>query len=253
MHRFNLDGKVAIVTGGNGGIGSGIARGLLECGAAVVITGRNSEKNESMVAELSKLGPSVSAITMDVSDEDQCYSAVQETVRRYGRLDILVNNAGIGGGQLPHEIDLLAWHKTMNTNLTSVVIMSRAAYPEMKKAGAGKIVNVSSMGADLAAAGLGSYVASKAAMVAFGRSCSAAWAADNIQVNIVLPGYIDTEMTQARLQKSPIHGRLIERTAAGRMGTPEDFAGIAAFLCSSASDFITGQAILVDGGFVHAF
>ena len=251
MHRFNLHGKVAIVTGGNGGIGSGIARGLLECGASVVITGRNSEKNESMVAELSKLGPPVSAITMDVTDEDQCYSAVKETVRRHGRLDILVNNAGIGGSQLPHETDLSSWHKIMNTNLTSVVIMSKAAYPEMKKAGAGKIVNVGSMGPKLAVANTGAYVASKAAIVAFGRSCSAAWAADHIQVNTVLPGYIDTEMTQARLQKSPIHGRLIERTAAGRMGTPDDLAGIAAFLCSSASDFITGQDILVDGGFLR--
>ncbi len=204
-----------------------------------------------MVAELRKIGPPVSAITMDVSDEHQCHSTVQETVRRHGRLDILVNNAGIGGSQLPHESDISAWHRIMNTNLTSVVIMSKAAYPEIKKAGAGKILNVGSMGTELAVAGLGAYIASKAGIVAFGRSCSAAWAADNIQVNTVLPGYIDTEMTQARLQKSPFHGRWIERTAAGRIGTPDDLAGIAAFLCSSASDFITGQDILVDGGLVR--
>jgi 2-deoxy-D-gluconate 3-dehydrogenase len=249
MHRFDLSGKVAIVTGGNGGIGSGIARGLLECGAAVVITGRNAAKNDAMVAELSTLGPPVSAIVMDVTEEKQCWDAIAETVRRHGRLDILVNNAGIpSGGRRPEDTNLSQWHEVIDTNLTSAFMMSNAARSEMKKVGGGKIIHVSSMGAKMAVAGLGTYSVAKAGMVALGRTCSAAWGVDNIQVNTILPGYIDTDMTRGGLQKSPLHERALTRTAAGRMGVPDDFAGIAAFLASSASDFVTGQAILVDGG-----
>jgi 2-deoxy-D-gluconate 3-dehydrogenase len=253
MHRFDLGGRVAIVTGGNRGIGSGIARGLLECGATLVITGRDAQRNEAMVVELAVFGRPVSAIAMDVSDPEQCRAAVAESVRRHGRLDILVNNAGIGGGgQLPHEIDLATWHRVIDTNLTSVMVLSQAAYPEMQKAGGGKIINVSSVGVELAGAALGTYSAGKAAMIAFTRSCSAAWAKDNIQVNAIMPGYVDTEMTQRRLQKIPEwHGPAIQRTAARRMGTPDDFAGIAAFLASAGSNFITGQAIVVDGGLLR--
>src|SRR5262245_28740631 len=144
MRRFNLSGKVALVTGGNGGIGAGIARGLLECGSAVMIGGRNTEKNKAMVAELSTVGPPVSALVVDVTDEAQCLAAVRETVQQYGRLDILVNNAGIGNGKLPHEITVAEWHMVMNTNLTSAFVLSQAAYPEMKKVGGGKIINIGS-------------------------------------------------------------------------------------------------------------
>lgn len=110
MHRFNRKGKIAIVTGGNGGIGAGIARGLLECGAAVVIAGRNAEKNAATVAELGTIGPPVSAFAMDVTREADCQAVVQEAVRRHGRLDILVNNAGIGSGKSPDELGLAEWH-----------------------------------------------------------------------------------------------------------------------------------------------
>src|SRR5688500_16038728 len=111
MQRFDLRGKVALVTGGNGGIGAGIARGLLGCGAAVVIAGRNVEKNKAMVAELETLGPPVSAVTMDVTDESQCHAAVRETMQRHGRLNILVNNAGIGNGKLPQDLTVAEWHE----------------------------------------------------------------------------------------------------------------------------------------------
>jgi NAD(P)-dependent dehydrogenase (short-subunit alcohol dehydrogenase family) len=154
MQRFDLKGKVALVTGGNGGIGSGIARGLLECGAAVVIAGRNVEKNEAMVAELRTLGPPVSAVTMDVTDEPQCHAAVRETTQRHGRLDILVNNAGSGNGKLPQDITVTEWHEVMNTNLTSAFMLSQAAYPEMKKVGGGKIINIGSMASHLAIGGV---------------------------------------------------------------------------------------------------
>ena len=252
MQRFNLKGKVALVTGGNGGIGSGIARGLLECGAAVVLAGRDAEKNEAMVKELSALGPPVSSFVMDVTDEQQCHAAVRETVRRHGRLDILVNNAGIGGGgKLPQDLTVAEWHKVIDTNLSSAFMLSQAAYPEMQKAGGGKIINIGSMAAYVAVGGMPAYAASKAAIIQLGRACAAAWAKDKIQVNTILPGYIDTAMTRAGLQKNAaLHARGLARTAAGRLGTPDDFAGIAAFLASSASDYITGADIPVDGGFL---
>jgi len=253
MQRFNLSGKVALVTGGNGGIGAGIARGLLECGAAVVIAGRNVEKNEAMVAELRVLGPPVSAVTMDVTDEQQCHEVVRETVRRHGRLDILVNNAGIGGGKLPQDMTVAEWHGVINTNLTSAFMLSQAAYPEMKKAGGGKIINIGSMASYLALGTMSAYGASKAGIIQLGRTCAAAWGKDNIQVNTIVPGYIDTAMTQGLQRNAALHERALARIAAGRLGTPEDFAGIAAFLASSASDYITGVEIPVDGGYLWGF
>lgn len=193
----------------------------------------------------------MSAITMDVTEEAQCQAAVRETVQRHGRLDILVNNAGINNGKPPQDLNLAEWHQIMNTNLTSAFMLSQAAYPEMKKAGGGKIINIGSMLSYLALPGAPVYGASKAGIIQFGRACASAWAKDNIQVNTILPGYIDTDMTRARLQRNAeLHARGLARTAAGRLGTPDDFAGIAAFLASSASDFITGADIPVDGGFL---
>jgi 2-deoxy-D-gluconate 3-dehydrogenase len=249
MKRFDLGGKVAVVTGGNGGIGAGLARGLLECGAIVVISGRNKAKNDAAVAELSQVG-TVSAVQMDVTDEAQCRGLVQETVRRHSSLDILINNAGIGGGGLmPEDTKLELWNQVINNNLTSAFVLSQAAYPEMKKRGGGKIINIGSMASHLGFPTLAVYASSKAGILGLTKGCASAWGKDNIQVNAILPGYIDTDMTQ-RLQASPMHARGLARTAAGRLGTPDDFAGIAAFLASSASNFVTGADIAVDGGFL---
>jgi 2-deoxy-D-gluconate 3-dehydrogenase len=254
MQRFNLAGKVGIVTGGNGGIGKGIARGLLECGAAVVIAGRNAAKNEAAVADLGKIGPPVSAFVMDVSVEAECKAVVAETVKRHGRLDILVNNAGGGGATVgvpsgpPDEMTADSFRKIIDANLTSTFMLSQAAYPEMKKAGGGKIINIGSMASYIGGPLWTAYGPAKSGIVQLSKNCASAWAKDGIQVNTILPGYIDTEMTK-RLQAMPaLHERALARTAAGRLGTPDDFAGIAAFLASAASDFITGADIAVDGG-----
>jgi NADP-dependent 3-hydroxy acid dehydrogenase YdfG len=168
MKRFDLTGKVAIVTGGNGGIGAGIARGLLECGAAVVIAARKATKNAAMVADLSVLGPPVSAFEMDVPDEAQCQEVVRETVRRHGRLDILVNNAG--SGMRPDEMTLEQWNAVMTANLTSAFMLSQAAYPEMKKIGCGKIINIGSIAAYLASPGTTALGSSKAGIIQLARS-----------------------------------------------------------------------------------
>ncbi len=247
MQRFNLKDKVGIVTGGNGGIGAGIARGLLECGATVVIAGRNAAKNEAAVVELSEVGP-VSAFVMDVTDEDQCYALVREAVRRHGKLDILVNNAGGGIPKPPDELSVTEWRRVMDVNLTSTFMLSKAAYPELKKAGGGKIINIGSMASYIGGARWTAYGPAKAGIVQLSKNCASAWAKDNIQVNTILPGYIDTAMTKGMQANTEFHARAMARTAAGRLGTPDDFAGIAAFLASRASDFITGADIAVDGG-----
>lgn len=248
MHRFDITGKVALVTGGNGGIGAGIARGLLECGAAVVIAGRNAEKNASAVAALSGIGPPVSALILDVTDEAQCRAAVGDTVKLHGRLDILVNNAGVGNPSPPDQMALTDWHRVIDTNLTATFLLSQIAYPELKKAGGGKIINIGSMASYIGGARWTAYGPAKAGIVQLSKNCASAWAPDNIQVNTILPGLIDTAMTK-RMQSDPefMQGAM-RRIAAKRIGTPDDFAGIAAFLASSASDYVTGADIAVDGG-----
>lgn len=251
MHRFDLKGKVALVTGGNGGIGEGIARGLLECGAQVVIAGRNDAKNKAAVAELSKIGSPVSAFVLDVTDDEQSRAAVQEVVRRYGKLNILVNNAGIGSPGVPVTPDQMSrdtWEKVIGTNLTAVFVMSQLAYPEMKKAGGGKIINIGSMASYMGAPNWTAYGSSKGGVVQLTKNCAAAWAKDNIQVNAILPGWIDTDLTKPGQANTEFNSHVIARTWAKRIGTPDDFAGIGAFLSSSASDFITGTDIQVDGG-----
>ena len=244
---FELNGKVAIVTGGNGGIGLGMARGLAGAGARVVVAGRNREKS---VAARDELGAGAIAIDVDVTREDSVASLFQRTVEQCGRLDILVNNAGINIRKPPETLSLAEWREVIDTNLTSAYLCSHAAYPEMKKAGGGKIINIGSMMSIFGAGFAAAYAASKGGIVQFTKACASGWAKDNIQVNAVLPGWIDTALTRrAREQIPGLHENVLKRTPAGRWGTSDDFNGIAVFLASSASNFITGATITVDGGY----
>ena len=245
MKSFDLHGKVAIVTGGNGGIGLGMARGLAGAGAKVVVAGRNAAKSAAAAKEIGG-----DAIEVDVRSEASIGKLVAETVRRHGRLDILVNNAGINIRKQPQEYTLAEYHEVMETNLTSAFRASQLAYPEMKKAGGGKIVNIGSMMSIFGASFTTPYATSKGGIVQMSRAMACAWAKDNIQVNCILPGWIDTDLTRgARKQVEGLHERVLARTPAGRWGDPGDFAGIAVFLASPASDFVTGTAIPVDGGY----
>jgi 2-deoxy-D-gluconate 3-dehydrogenase len=250
MKLFDLTGKVAVVTGGNGGIGLGMARGLAQAGAAVAVAGRQAAKSAAAVRELEALGARATAIEVDVRREASCRAMVQAAVDRFGRLDILVNNAGTNIRKRPEEYALEEWHAVLETNLTSAFVCSQAAYPHMVRAGGGKIINIGSMMSIFGAPFTAPYAASKGGIVQLTRAMATAWARDNIQVNAVLPGWIDTELTrQARQQVPGLHDRVVARTPAGRWGVPEDLAGIAVFLASAASDFITGTAIPVDGGY----
>ncbi len=247
---FNLKGKVALVTGGNGGIGLGIARGLARAGAAVAVVGRNAEKNGLAVQELEALGVKAIGIVADVTDRKQVDRAVAETVSKLGGLDILVANAGTNIRKKPQDYSEAEWHQVVDTNLTSMFMCCQAAHPEMVKRGGGKIVTIGSMtslfGFDVAPI----YAATKGAAVQLTKSLASAWAKDNIQVNSILPGWIDTDLTKRARQIIPtLHDKVVDRTPAKRWGVPGDFEGIAVFLCSDASDFVTGTAIAVDGGF----
>jgi len=247
---FDLSGKVAIVTGGNGGIGLGMARGLAEAGADIAIVGRNEAKSVAAVAELKQRGAKAISVTADVSDKVAVADMVERVGRELGRIDILVNNAGINIRKSPHALELEEWDRVIRTNLTSAFLCSQAVYPAMKEAGGGKIINIGSMMSIFGASFAPAYAASKGGIVQFTRSCAVAWAADNIQVNAVLPGWIDTDLTRrAREEIDGLHDRVLARTPAARWGASADFAGIAVFLSSRASDFVTGTAISVDGGF----
>jgi 2-deoxy-D-gluconate 3-dehydrogenase len=247
---FDLKGKVAVVTGGNGGIGLGMAKGLAGAGARVAIAARNQEKSRTAVEEIARLGGEAIAVPVDVADEGSVELAVRSVVERLGRLDILVNNAGINIRKQPHEYTLAEWRSVLDTNLTSAFLCSRAAYPVMKAAGRGKIINIGSMMSIFGASFAAAYSASKGGIVQLTKALATAWARDNIQVNAVLPGWIDTELTQnARRQVQGLHDSVLRRTPAGRWGGMDDMAGVAVFLAAPASDFVTGTAIPVDGGF----
>jgi 2-deoxy-D-gluconate 3-dehydrogenase len=254
MNLFDLSGRVAAVTGGNGGIGLGMARGLAEAGAAIVVAARDRVKSEAAVAELGRLGARAAFVPLDVADPESCRAMVAETADRFGRLDILVNNAGMSIRKPPEEYAVEEWRAVLDTNLTGAFVCCQAARAAMLRHGGGKIVNIGSMMSIFGAAYAAAYSASKGAIVQLTKSLANAWAKDNIQVNAVLPGWIDTELTIAAREQVPgLHERILRRTPAGRWGVPADLAGIAVFLASPASDFVTGAAIPVDGGFSSEF
>jgi 2-deoxy-D-gluconate 3-dehydrogenase len=250
MNMFDLSGRVAVVTGGNGGIGLGMASGLAAAGAAVVLAGRNAAKGAAAVKQITDAGGKAAFAEVDVTSEASCRALIDNAAAAHGRLDVLVNNAGTNIRKVPDILKLEEWHSVMDTNLTSAFVCTHAAYPHMKKAGGGKIINIGSMMSIFAAPFSPAYAASKGGIVQFARACATAWAKDNIQVNSILPGWIDTELTKgARREVEGLHDRVLARTPAGRWGDPKDFAGIAVFLASPASDFVTGTAIPVDGGY----
>jgi 2-deoxy-D-gluconate 3-dehydrogenase len=241
---------VAIVTGGNGGLGLAMAKGLAEAGAAVLIGGRSTEKNERAVDEIVAGSGQAASLVADLLDETSGKRLVGEAVAGFGRLDILVNNAGINIRKRPEEYTAKEWHAVLDSNLTSAFLCAQAAYPELKRNGGGKVINIGSIASLFGATHFAAYGASKGGVVQLTKSLAVAWAADNIQVNAILPGWIDTELTErARAEIPGLNERVLARTPAARWGAPAELAGIAVFLAGGASDFITGAAIPVDGGY----
>lgn len=249
MNPFDLSGKVAIVTGGNGGIGLGMAKGLARAGAAILVAGRDQAKNAKAVAELTAQGARAAATPHQATEKASCDALAADCLKHFGRIDILVNNAGTNIRKQPEQYTLEEFRLVMDTNLTSAFMCSQAAFPALKRQG-GKIINIGSMMSLFGAPFTAPYAASKGGVMQLTRALATAWMRHNIQVNAVLPGWIDTELTkQARDEVPGLHDRVIARTPAGRWGVADDLAGIAVFLASPASDFVTGTAIPVDGGY----
>ena len=240
---FDLTGKAALVTGGNGGIGLAIARALKTAGAKILIVARNTEKNQAAAAQ------GFATYAADVTIEAQCQAAIAEADRLFGRLDILVNNAGTNIRARPEDLSEPDWHTIIDTNLTSLHLMSKAAYPLLKRQG-GKVVNIGSLMSTFAVPFSPAYAASKGGVVQYTKALATAWAADDIQANAILPGWVHTELTdRARDQIPGLYDRILARIPAARWGQPEDMAGLALFLSSPAANYITGAAIPADGGF----
>jgi 2-deoxy-D-gluconate 3-dehydrogenase len=250
MELFDLHGKVAIVTGGNGGIGLGIAEGLAAAGASIAVAARNSAKTHDAVEQLERSGVRAIGLQTDVTDADQVQRMISSTVDQLGGVDILIANAGMSIRKPPETYSLDEWTQVIATDLTSVFTCCQAAHPQFKVRGGGKIVTIGSMSSIFGLDSSAPYSAAKGGVVQLTRSLASAWARDNIQVNCILPGWIDTELTQgARRARSTLHDAVVDRTPFKRWGKPEDLAGAALFFCCRASDFVTGTALPVDGGF----
>ena len=248
---FDLTGRVAIVTGGNGGLGLGMALGLAGAGSNIVVAARNPDKTAEAVSQVESLGVRAKGVHVDVTRESDIHQMVEETVEAFGRVDILVNNAGVTVRKQPQELTADEWDGVMDVNLRAAFLASREVYPHMQTQGGGKIISIGSMFSIFGGGGSGApYSSSKGGVVQLSKSLAVAWAADNIQSNAILPGWFMTELTQAVPETQPERYDLIcRRIPTGRWGDAEELQGAAVFLASRASDYVTGAVITVDGGY----
>jgi len=247
---FSLAGKVAIVTGGSRGIGRSIAIGLAEAGADVAIAARKPEALAEAKAAIAATGRRVIAVPVNVRRQDELRNLVEETKSELGRIDILVNNAGTNPVFGPvHETDERAWDVIMDTNLKSVFFLSVLAREAMLEHGdGGSIVNVSSVGGYRASDVIGGYSVSKAGVIMLTQVCAKSWGVDGIRVNCIAPGLVKTEFARALWDNPAILKSQTANAALRRIGEPDEMAGAAVFLASSASSFMTGQTMVLDGG-----
>lgn len=244
---FDLSGNVAIVTGGATGIGSGISQALAAAGANIVICGRRLERCENVCAKISELGVDAIPYRCDVSIQEDVERVMEEVIKRYDRIDILVNNAGIPGSAKPVlEIDLQEWRETLSINLTGAFLCSQAAARHMKKQGKGKIINIASVGSFKPLPCSADYSASKGGMLMLTRVTALELIRHGINVNAICPGYIDTEFEADAINN--VSGKFETKIPAGRLGGTDDIGGAAVFLASSASDYMVGASVVVDGG-----
>ena len=253
MSLFNLKDKIALITGGNGGIGLGIANGFLSEGASVILLGRNKDKLEAAKKKIiNEYDDSrVLAEQCDVTKRSDISEILDKIQKKFSGLDILVNNAGTNKrANEPHLLSDDDWRFVIDTNLTSIHNVTSLCFPIIKKRGGGKIINIGSIMSIFGSAYASAYAASKGGVVQYTKSFAIAWAKYNVQVNAILPGWIVTEMTDEFGKLFPERYKLVEeRTPTGRWGIPEDISGTAIFLASSASKFVTGTTIPVDGGY----
>lgn len=245
---FDLNGHVALITGGNGGIGLAFARGLVKSGAAVAIWGRNKDKNKAALAELKNLGGQAQAFVCDVTDEAQVNDAFAATVAHFGKVDSCFANAGGAGARgYLHQTDNTAWNSVMDLNVNSVVNTYRPVIAHlMEREAPGKLVVTSSIAALMGMGGAASYSATKAAVVGLTRALAVELGRNGISVNALLPGYVESDLTANTPQA--FKDGAMRRSCLGRVGTAEDMEGVAVFMASRHSDYMTGHALVMDGG-----
>jgi 2-deoxy-D-gluconate 3-dehydrogenase len=246
---FDLSGKVAIVTGGNGGIGQAIATGLAEAGADIVIVGRNEEKTADAVEKIMRLGRGCLGVVCDVTRAEDINNAIESTRSQFGRLDILVNDAGTSANAPAESMTEEQWDSVLDTNLKAAFMLSKAAFPEFLRVGGGRIINIGSMMSIFGDKTSIAYSTSKGGVIQLTKSLAISWAKHNIQVNAICPGWFLTDLTAPFKEDKESYETIVKRTPAGRFGELHELAGAAVFLSSEASSFVTGQSILVDGGF----
>lgn len=246
---MRLEGKTAIVTGSGSGIGRAVAQAFAREGARVCVADINLEGARETVDLVSDSGGEAQALQVDVTREDQVEAMISRTVELFGRLDIMVNNAGIDNPGSLASASLEQWDQIINVNLKGVFLGIQKAVPAMKKARKGKIINTASMAAFVSLPFLGLYSITKAGVVALTRSAALELAAKNITVNCVCPGWVDTPLTHDFLEFPAMRKMILERTPLKSFARPEQIAPAYVFLASDESDFMTGQALILDGGY----
>ena len=246
---FDLTGNVAVITGGNGGIGRSIAIGLAQAGASVAIFGRNDAKNKATLSELKEIGVPAMALKIDITKRTELAPAIKKVEQELGSISILVNNAGIAvlSGGILNETEE-EWDGLIEVQLNAVFLLSKLVAKSMVENKRGKIINIGSMYSFFGSSFAPSYSTAKGAVIQLTKSMAIELAPYNIQVNAIAPGWFVTDMTAA-VQTMPLNDEIIMRTPAGRWGQPEELVGTAVFLASKASDFVTGETIRVDGGY----
>lgn len=245
---FDLNGRLALITGGNRGIGRHIALGMANMGANIAIIGRDEKSNSYVYDEVIKLGRSCIAIVGDVSDRSEVPSYISSIEKSLGAVDILVNNAAVtaGGGVIDQPLE--DWDRVIETDLTACFLLTKLIAKGMMSRNRGKIINISSLLSNFGSKIVPSYSVAKGGLTQLTKSAAIEFGGRNIQVNAIAPGWIETEMTEA-VKGTDLEKEMLNRTPMARWGRPEDLIGAAVFLASSASDFITGETIVVDGGY----
>lgn len=248
MNPFDLTGKLAIVTGASQGLGKGIAKGLANAGANIVIIDRN--KNEDTVKEIQDFGVTCECIEFDLSQIDKYDELINGIHEKYGHIDILVNNAGVQRRHPSVEFPKEDWDFVININMNAVFFLCQAVGRIMLQQGHGKIINMASLLSFQGGFTVPAYTASKSAVMGFTKSLANEWASKGVNVNCIAPGYMATEMNTAIMADETRNRQISERIPAGRWGKPEDLAGAAVYLASSASDYVHGHTLVVDGGWM---